>query len=321
MMPVNSVLIALTGATTGRVGHLRLDSSANQSVTGIIAGKNVDARYLFYWLKSIRWIILEQMWGGGQPHISQGYVKSILFPLAPYEEQERIAAILDKTNDVRNLATKSQNIRNRFLSSVFLDIFGDSTIEETFPRTTIDEISVTVSKGTTPMTHGMDFVNEGIPFLRVQDLVNNPIVPSFASKAIDESTHDFLSRSQLKINDILISIAGTIGRISIVPKDSLEMNCNQAVAFIRLSETSVLRHCYLMYWLNSRDARLQMAGSSVTATISNLSLGKIKQLKIPVPPLDLQLRFEKIWERFDLDSAHHGQLNQLVGSITQEILT
>ena len=99
------------------------------------------------------------------------------------------------------------------------------------------------------------------------------------------------------------------------------MNCNQAVAFVRLAETSVLRHFYLMHWLNSRDARLQMAGSSVTATISNLSLGKIKDLKVPMPPLNLQLQFEKICERFDMISTHNGQINGLVDSITQEMLT
>ena len=152
-------------------------------------------------------------------------------------------------------------------------------------------------------------------------MVKNPIDPFFATKAIDQATHDSLSRSQLKTNDILISIAGTIGRISIISKNSPEMNCNQAVAFVRLAETSVLRHCYLTHWLNSRDARLQMTGSSVTATISNLSLGKIKELKVPVPPLDLQLQFEKICERFDTGSTHNGQINDLVNSITQEMLT
>jgi len=283
--------------------------------------KYLDRNYAYYMFQSITAKIKSAAHGSSMPHYGKGFMEKLEVNLPPIDEQRKIASILDRSNRIKQGIEQSLSVRNEFLSSVFLDIFGDSTIENRYQRTTIGDNSLTVSKGTTPMTHGMDFVSEGIPFLRVQDLVKNPIDPLFAAKAIDQATHDFLSRSQLKPNDILISIAGTIGRISIISKDSPEMNCNQAVAFVRLAETSVLRHFYLMHWLNSRDARLQMAGSSVTATISNLSLGKIKDLKVPMPPLNLQLQFEKICERFDMISTHNGQINGLVDSITQEMLT
>jgi type I restriction enzyme, S subunit len=316
----NDVLIAWDGAKAGTVGF-GLSGLVGSTIAILKPNESVYAPYLGMILQSKYQMIRDACTGATIPHVSKPFLLRMKIPLPSISEQKRIAAILDKADEIRNHTEESDNIRNRFLSSLFLDIFGDATNEKRYPVTTIEENIVTVSKGTTPMTHGMNFVSEGIPFLRVQDLVNNPIVPFFASKAIDESTHDFLSRSQLKPDDILISIAGTIGRISIVPKKSPEMNCNQAVAFVRLSETSVLRHCYLMHWLNTRDARLQMAGSAVTATISNLSLGKIRQLIVPVPSLDLQVQFEKICNEFMSMPDHGVKIENLVDSVTTELLT
>ena len=319
--PVGSIIISL-GATIGQVGIARVPTATKQGITGIVVDETkVIPEFLAYVLRNKKRTIQHMARGGTIKEVRPSrLLKELDINVPSIDQQRRIVAILDKADKIRVCSASVIFARAMFHSATFLDLFGDSTIEERYSRTTIDENSTTVSKGTTPMTHGMDFVKEGIPFLRVQDLVKNPIVPSFATKAINRATHDFLSRSQLKPNDILISIAGTIGRVSIVSKGSPDMNCNQAVAFVRLKETSVLRHKYLMHWLNSRDARLQMSGSSVTATISNLSLGKIKELKVPVPPLDLQIQFENICERFDMGSTYNGRVNNMTNSIIQEIL-
>lgn len=66
------------------------------------------------------------------------------------------------------------------------------------------------------------------------------------------------------------------------------MNCNQAVAIIRLK--AGYEPNFLRYWFETFDAYQQMAASKVTATISNLSLSQIRQLKVPIPPLAEQQR-------------------------------
>ena len=320
LVPKGTLLMSFK-LSIGKLGITEVDMYTNEAIAALYVDESrVSKEYLYHALQSIDLLATTDRAVMGAT-LNKRKLALIPVPLPPLEEQKRIAAILDKADKIQVYSEHVNSARTRFHSATFLDLFGDSTIEERYSRTTIDENSITVSKGTTPMTHGMDFVNQGIPFLRVQDLVKNPVDPFFSTKAIDQATHDFLSRSQLKPNDILISIAGTIGRVSIVSKGSPEMNCNQAVAFVRLAETSVLRHKYLVHWLNSRDATLQMAGSSVTATISNLSLGKIKELKVPVPPLDLQIQFENICERFEMGSTHSVRINNMVDSIKQEILT
>ena len=101
LMPANTVLIALTGATTGVVGFLTFEASANQSVTGILPSNKHFPKYLFYYLKSIRPKVLHDAYGGAQPHISQGYVKELKIPLPPLDQQKKIAAILDAADAYR----------------------------------------------------------------------------------------------------------------------------------------------------------------------------------------------------------------------------
>ena len=93
MMPINTVMIALTGATAGKIGYLRFEACGNQSITGILPCDKLNQRYLFYYLLSQRSRILEDCIGGAQPHISQGYVKNMIVPVPPMDEQ---GAIVEK---------------------------------------------------------------------------------------------------------------------------------------------------------------------------------------------------------------------------------
>jgi type I restriction enzyme S subunit len=82
-----------------------------------------------------------------------------------------------------------------------------------------------------------------------------------------------------------------------VPDDAEEMNCNQAVAIVRTSEKIDRR--FMLHWLSSADAQSQMSKSKVTGVISNLSLGQIGALQIPLPPLEEQLRIAGILDAAD----------------------
>jgi type I restriction enzyme S subunit len=85
-----------------------------------------------------------------------------------------------------------------------------------------------ITKGTTPKDKsGVGNVN----FIKVENLSNNQIYPV---QKISQEEHDsYLKRSRLQANDILFSIAGTLGRIAIVGSSLLPANTNQALSIIR----------------------------------------------------------------------------------------
>ncbi|MDE1358392.1 restriction endonuclease subunit S [Vibrio aestuarianus] len=154
-----------------------------------------------------------------------------------------------------------------------------------------------VTKGTTPTSIGLKFEESGVPFLRIQNL-RELTVSLEDCLYVSADTHETLKRSKIRAGDFLITIAGTIGRVAIVPDDFPECNCNQAVAILRFDRTKLLSR-YLLHWLSTDDALNQIRGKKVTATISNLSLSQIKELEIPLPPLEEQKRIATILDKAD----------------------
>lgn len=188
-------------------------------------------------------------------------------------------------------------------------------------RAILKEEASVITKGTTPTTLGHAFTDKGVPFLRAQNLVGGTVSVEADPLFISEDTHGALKRSVIKGDDVLISIAGTIGRASIVPKDAPEMNCNQAVAIVRPSERIDRR--FMLHWMSSQDAISQMAKGKVTGVISNLSLGQIGSLKIPLPPLEEQRRIAGILDQADalrrLRTRALDKLNTLGQAIFHEM--
>ena len=96
MMPPDTIMIALTGATAGKVGLLRFEACGNQSIVGISLFPFVLPEFMFYQLMARRREILSDCVGSAQPHISKEYVIKMCFLLPPLAEQKRIVAKIEK---------------------------------------------------------------------------------------------------------------------------------------------------------------------------------------------------------------------------------
>ena len=186
-----------------------------------------------------------------------------------------------------------------------------------WPRVKLGELCSVVTKGTTPTSVGLSFSERGIPFLRVQNISNNNVSLDDALY-IDHSSHDTLGRSKIRPGDFLLTIAGTIGRTAIVPKNFPESNCNQAVAILRLDEDKLWPK-FLLHWLSTDDAIGQISGRKVTATISNLSLGQIRELEVPLPPLHEQKRIAAILDQADAIRGKRQQAIQLADDFLRAV--
>ena len=157
--------------------------------------------------------------------------------------------------------------------------------------TRVREISKTVSKGTTPKGGNNAYKKSGIGFLRAENVAGLDKLNLGNLNYIDEVTHKtFLSRSVLEEGDILVTIAGTLGRTALVRKSDLPLNCNQAVAFIRIIEPSLLDRKYIIYALSSPLLQKHTVNKKKVTAIPNLTLEIISELLIPIPPLAEQRR-------------------------------
>lgn len=99
--PAGSIIIAMYGATIGKVSVSMIDGCTNQACCVLNKSKVINIKFLFYWFLSTRDYIISLSYGGGQPNISQDTIKSLRLILPLIEEQKAIADYLDtKTSHI-----------------------------------------------------------------------------------------------------------------------------------------------------------------------------------------------------------------------------
>ena len=152
-------------------------------------------------------------------------------------------------------------------------------------------ISSLVTKGTTPRGGNVSYLDSGIGFLKAENVAGMDVLDTSKMNYIDEETHNgFLKRSILYENDLLITIAGTLGRTAIVRKHNLPLNANQAVSIIRLVDSNEFDLMYLICALNSPLIQKMLTKQKKITAIPNLTLEIISDCFIPIPPLSEQKR-------------------------------
>lgn len=136
IFPKGTLLIALYGATIGKLSFLGIDAATNQAVCGIFENDTVDLKYLYYFLLFQRPNLVRQGIGGAQPNISQTILKKLMVPYPKEKsEQERIVAKIEELfskldNGVETLKKTKQQLAV-YRQAVLKESFGE--IKEYIP--------------------------------------------------------------------------------------------------------------------------------------------------------------------------------------------
>lgn len=99
LFPKDSILIAMYGATIGRLGKLGIDATTNQACCVMTNSKVIINNYVYYWLMGNKNEIINLAYGGGQPNISQDTISNLKISAPDIQEQQTIANYLDKATD------------------------------------------------------------------------------------------------------------------------------------------------------------------------------------------------------------------------------
>lgn len=184
----------------------------------------------------------------------------------------------------------------------------------TFRNIKLADLSEVITKGTTPTTMGYDFQSIGINFYKAQDLLSR--YPSDTDTKISIECHDALKRSKIRKNDILVSIAGTIGRVSIWNSRS-EANCNQAIAIIRCKPD--VKALFSYYALTSGDVQDQIKKMTKTTAQPNLNLQELGSILIPQPSSIEQKSIVSILSSLDDKIEHNNKINKNLEELAQTL--
>ena len=148
----------------------------------------------------------------------------------------------------------------------------------------IEQISSLITKGSSPRWQGFEYAEEGIVFIRSENVRWGYLDLSTISR-LPYKFNEKENKSILLNGDVLLNIVGaSIGRAAIAGPEIENGNVNQAVAVIRLIEKTILNR-YSLIWILSYNAQKQINLRKVDVARANFSLEEIKNLPIPLPSL------------------------------------
>lgn len=269
-----------------------------QRVACVRAKKGYNQKFVWQYISSPRFIeyVNTIKTGSSIPHISGKQIANFPIFAPSYIEQDKIASVLSALDDKIALNKKMNQKLERMAKRLYDYWFvqydfpdknghpykttgGPMTYSPTLKREIpmgwevkkVSDYADLITKGTTPSTLGFDFQDIGINFVKVECIENGQILQENLMH-ISEEANVAMKRSQLRSNDILVTIAGRLGSTAIVSDNILPANTNQAVALIRLKKEygHLVNYIYRVISSSSMQKRLQ--GSNAQSIQKNLTL-------------------------------------------------
>lgn len=267
LIPKGSIIIPSRMAV-GKVAINNIDMAINQDLKALLIKNdcNVNRDYLWRFLLSKADYFKSRSKGATVKGITIDVLKELSIPLPPLEEQKRIAAILDKADQIRRKRQQAIDLSEQFLRSVFLDMFGDP---------------VTNPKGwETKAWNGILEIVNGKNQKKVED--ENGQYPICGSGGEIGRAKEWLTPK----NSVILGRKGNINK----PILMHENFWNVDTAFGLLPDSQYLSHNYLYWFCKFFDfERLNKA-----VTIPSLTKTDLLKLLMPLPPIHLQSEFDKL---------------------------
>ena len=329
--PIGSVLIAMYGATIGKLGLLNIEATTNQACCACIPFSGIKNRFLFFYLLSQKQNIQEKAEGGAQPNISKEKLISILFPLPPLSEQRRIVEKIEELLAlVDDLETNKTDLQS-YIKQTKSKVLEMAVRGELVPQNPEDESASVLlerikkekpsskSKGKT--TEHNTHYEEEFPFdipenwvwCRLGEVCEIIMGQSPKSENISKKgklefhqgkiffTSKYIQSSESYTNEItkiapknsvLICVRAPVGEVNITNR---KLCIGRGLcSIVPLQEMSEI---FVYYWTKIlKEKFIQKATGS---TFTSISMDIIRNEIIPLPPLAEQKRIvEKIEEIF-----------------------
>ena len=283
------------GAGIGRTMILPAKSSVISTIQYILPKENINIRYLYY---ALNFMNLSKYYSGVTiPHIYfKDYKYEELF-LPNKSEQQKIVSKLDKIQEIIDNRKKQIELLDELIKSQFVEMFGDININDKKWKEDILKNNLSVVGGYA--FKSSEFQESGIPILRIGNINTGKFRPKDLMFWKEDKS---LENYAIYPDDVLMSLTGTVGKddygnICIIGNDYPKYYLNQRNAKLNIKET--LNKEYISYALRVPEIKRRLTGISRGVRQANISNKDIENLKIPIPPIELQNQFAEIVKQID----------------------
>lgn len=284
------------------------------------SNERVESKCLFYYLSSKRFLSL-------LPNITKKSVnqasftvtnfKELEIPLPPLKEQQRIAAILDKADAIRQKRKQAIELADEFLRSVFLDMFGDPvTNSKGWEIKPLNKFTEVVT-GNTPPRKEPENYGDHIEWIK-SDNINTP------SHYLTEATEKLSEQGKMKGRVVMegavlmTCIAGSLSCIGNIAMTDREVTFNQQINAIVPTEDSISEYIYGLMLVSKK----QIQEHSTNAMKGMISKGVLSTINFPCPPKAEQQKYAKVFQAYMITmnnlNSQTQQANELFNSLSQK---
>lgn len=293
-------------ATIGECTILNIDASTNQAIAGInVKRENVLNEYLYYFLSSIKNIVIKTGRGVAQNNINLTILKKIKVPVPEVEVQKKIINVLNKSNELVIKRKAQIEALDQLTQSVFLEMFGDPvTNTKSYPIQPLREFG-TVITGNTPSRKKPEYYGDYIEWIK-SDNINTPF--HFLTRA--EEYLSELGKNKGRVvpaNSILVTcIAGSQSSIGNAAIADRSVAFNQQINAIVPNKNINVYFLYTQFLVGKRLVQ-QASTNSMKGLVSKSAFEQIIFIN---PPYRLQEKFGEIFEQVE------EQKSKLLKSLT-----
>ena len=298
IFPKGTLLLAMYGSV-GKAAFTGIEMSTNQAILGIrIKEENrLDYSFLKYWFQTIKTQLLNRAVGGTLQNISLGIVKDLEIPLPPLPIQQRIAKILDAADALRRKDQELLRKYDELAQAIFIDMFGDPVKNEKgWKEQIIKDVAAKGKHSIKAGPFGSSLKKEyykqtGFKIYGQEQVIADDF--SIGDYYIDEEKFNELKNCSIQSGDVLISLVGTYGKISVVPEVFQEGIINPRLMKISLNR-SLFNPYFFKFLLQTEHMYNRIGTYSRGGTMDIVNVGIISEVIVILPPLDLQNRFMEI---------------------------
>jgi len=287
LFPIDTVVIAMYGATVGQVGILKKEMTTNQAICGVFPNKIFYPMFLFYCLKAKKSFFIKDAVGGAQPNISQNLIKKTEVPVPPLAEQHHIVEELDLLSSIIEKKKAQLNELDNLAQSLFYEMFGDPiTNDKGWEVKKIGEIG-SVERGAG--ISKKDFVDNGLPCIHYGQL-HTIFGPTTYTNKTYIPTNLLPKYKIAHPGDVIMAITS----------EDVEGSCKSTAWLGNFdvvvgSDAAIFHHSingvYISYYTMTKAFYNEKAKYANGFKVTHISAKEIESIPIPLPPVDLQNQF------------------------------
>lgn len=300
----SDVFMCVVGATSGKV-NLGINGTISRSIAALRPNNNISQKFLYYFLSFNYQILNDSAQGSAQGILNKTILSNVKMPIPSFEEQTAIASFLDYKTSIIDATIEKKKRLIELLKEKRQAVINEAVTKGLNPNATMKDSGIEwlgeipldwkitplrylynkIGSGVTPKGGGDVYVDEGVTFIRSQNVHFDGLRLDDVVK-IDIETHQKMNNSKVEINDVLLNITGaSIGRCCVVYIDE-EMNVNQHVCIIRVNEK--INPDYLNIVLQSNVGQIQIKLLTTGGNREGLTHEAVKNMSIPLPDIETQ---------------------------------